>query len=182
MYINKEIKIFDKILKIKSGWFAKNTESSILAEIDGTSLLVTIVYSSSKSLDFLPLRVEYFERFYASGKIPCNYLKREGKPSDREILIARLIDRSIRPMFPKDLNMDIQITVTVISINPNINPDVVALNTVSIALYLSDLPFNPIFSFRVLYKNGMILFNPLSDECKDSDLEMIISGSKNKNV
>ena len=120
MYINKEIKIFDKILKIRSGWFAKNTESSILAEMDGTILLVAVVYSSAKSLDFLPLKVEYFERFYASGRIPCNYLKREGKPSEREVLIARLIDRSVRPMFSKDLNFDIQITVTVISINPNI--------------------------------------------------------------
>ncbi|HIH2762248.1 MAG TPA: exosome complex component [Candidatus Azoamicus sp.] len=165
MYINKEVKIFDKILKIRSGWFAKNTESSILAEMDGTILLVTIVYSPIKSLDFLPLKVEYFERFYSSCRIPFNYLKREGKPSEREILIARLIDRSVRPMFSKDLNFDIQITVTVISINPNINPDIIALNAVSIALHLSDLPFKPIFSLRVLYKDGLIYFNPLSESC-----------------
>ncbi|HIH2763207.1 MAG TPA: polyribonucleotide nucleotidyltransferase [Candidatus Azoamicus sp.] len=180
MYINKEIKIFDKILKIKSGWFAKNAESSILAEVDGTVLLVTVVYSFCTSLDFLPLKVEYFERFYAGGRIPFNYLKREGKPSEREILIARLIDRSVRPMFSKDLNIDIQITVTVISVNHNVNPDIVALNAVSIALYLSDLPFNPILSFRVLYKNGLMSFNTLSDEIKDCDLDMVISGSNDK--
>lgn len=180
MYINKEIKIFDKVLKIRSGWFAKNTESSILAEMDGTILLATVVYSSGKSVDFLPLKVEYFERFYAGGRIPCNYLKREGKPSEREVLIARLIDRSIRPMFSKELNFDIQITVTVISINPNINPDVVALNAVSIALYLSELPFSPILSFRIMYKNGLISFNPLSDDIKDCDAEMVVSGANDK--
>lgn len=180
MYINKDIKIFDKILKIRSGWFAKNAESSLLAEMDGTILLVTVVYITSKSLDFLPLKVEYFERFYASGRIPCNYLKREGKPSEREVLIARLIDRAIRPIFSKDLNFDIQITVTVVSINSNVNPDIVALNAVSLALFLSDLPFTPILSFRVIYKNSLIYFNPLSSELKDCDLEMVISGSYNK--
>lgn len=180
MYINKSIKILDKIFKIKSGWLAKNTASSLLAEIDGTVLLVTVVYSANESSDFLPLKVEYFERFYASGRIPYNYAKREGKSSDREILIGRLIDRSIRPMFSKNLNFDIQITVTVISINPEINPDIIAINAVSIALYLSCLPFEPVFSFKVLYKDNSLFFNSYLTENKSYDLEMIISGCKDK--
>ncbi|MDP2762929.1 MAG: polyribonucleotide nucleotidyltransferase, partial [Enterobacteriaceae bacterium] len=91
MYINKEIIINNKKLNIETGRIAKNASASILAEIDGTVLLVSIVHQESEEKDFLPLKVEYFEKYYASGKIPCNYFKREGKPSEREIIISRLV-------------------------------------------------------------------------------------------
>jgi polyribonucleotide nucleotidyltransferase len=180
LYIKKHIDFFGKVLNLEIGKTARNTASSVLLDIDGTTVLVTIVYGSVCNNEFFPLKIDYSERFYSSGKIPCNYYRREGKPSEREILIARLIDRSIRPMFPKNLNIEIQISVTVLSINFNINPDIIAINGVSIALMLSELPFEIIACIRVCYRNGLFIINPLSEDMVDIEFEMIISGNNNK--
>lgn len=180
MYIKTDIKLHNYILNIEIGKIARNTASSIFLDVEGTTLLITIVYSQTEDCDFLPLKVEYFERFYANGKIPFNYFKREGKPSEREILVARLIDRSIRAMFPKDLNLEIQVTVTVLSINKEINPDILAINGVSIALALSDLPFLPISSVRIGLCNNSIIVNPSSSEMKQSSIELVLSGTEDK--
>ncbi len=180
MYIKTDIKIYNYNLNIEIGKVARNTASSVFLDVEGTTLLITIVYSQTEDCDFLPLKVEYFERFYANGKIPFNYFKREGKPSEREILIARLIDRSIRSMFPKDLTLEIQITVTVLSINKEINPDILAINGVSIALALSDLPFIPISALRIGLCNNSILLNPTSSEMRQSLVELVLSGTEDK--
>lgn len=177
MYINKIIQLGNKNLKVEIGKVATNTASSVMVEIDETVLLITVVYAENNDSDFLPLKVEYFERFYAGGRIPCNYFKREGKPSEREVLIARLVDRSIRPMFPKNLTYEIQVTIMVMSINPEINPDILAINGASIALAMSNLPFEPIAALRLGYDNKLIL-NPTPEELKNSDIEMILSGTK----
>lgn len=177
MYINKTIKLCDKDLNINIGKIATNTASSVMIELENTVLLITVVYAENNESNFLPLKVEYFERFYAVGKIPCNYFKREGKPSEREILIARLIDRSIRPMFPKFLNYDIQIVITVMSINPEINPDILAINGTSIALAMSDLPFEPVAAIKVAY-NEKIILNPIQNDLNNSNIEIILSGTK----
>lgn len=180
MYIKTDIKLHNYNLNIEIGKIARNTASSIFLDVEGTTLLITIVYAKTEDCDFLPLKVEYFERFYANGKIPFNYFKREGKPSEREILIARLIDRSIRAMFPKELTLEIQITVTVLSINKEINPDILAINGVSIALALSDLPFIPISSIRIGLCNNSILLNPTSSEMRESLIELVLSGTEDK--
>ncbi|HFL8824262.1 MAG TPA: polyribonucleotide nucleotidyltransferase [Candidatus Azoamicus sp. OHIO1] len=180
MYINKEIIINNKKLNIETGRIAKNASASILAEIDGTVLLVSIVHQESEEKDFLPLKVEYFEKYYASGKIPCNYFKREGKPSEREIIISRLVDRSVRPMFPKDLCQEIQITITVISINPEINPDIIAIIATSAALTISGLPFTTIAAIRVGYINEIFYLNPSTNDLKESDLDLVIAGTMDK--
>jgi polyribonucleotide nucleotidyltransferase len=180
LYIKTDIKLHNYTLNIEIGKIARNAASSIFLDVEGTTLLITVVYAQTDDCDFLPLKVEYFERFYANGKIPFNYFKREGKPSEREILIARLIDRSIRAMFPKDLNLEIQITVTVLSINKEINPDILAINGVSIALALSDLPFLPISSVRIGLCNNLVVINPSSSEMKQSFMELVLSGTEDK--
>lgn len=180
MYISKEIIINNQKLIIETGKIARNTASSILADMDGTTLLVSVVYQENEGKDFLPLKVEYFEKYYASGKIPCNYFKREGKPSEREILISRLIDRSIRPMFDKNTNYDIQITITVLSINPEINPDIIAIIATSAALSISGLPFTTIAAIKIGYKNGNFMINPSPVDLKDSIIETTIAGTNDK--
>ncbi len=179
MYINKEFTINEKKLKIETGRVAKNTGASILINYDETVLLTTVVFQENNAKDFFPLKVDYSEKYYASGKIPGNYLKREGKPSDREILIARLVDRSVRPMFPKDFFHDVQINITVISINPEINPDILAIISTSIALSISGLPFSePIAATRICYDGKKYFLNPLVSEQKNSILDLVISGTK----
>lgn len=180
MYIKTDLNLFNTILKIEIGKMAKNTASSVFLDADGTSLLITVVYTNSDETDFLPLKVEYFERFYANGKIPFNYFKREGKPSEREILISRLIDRSVRSMLPKRLAYEIQITVTVLSINKEINPDIIALNGVSLALALSGLPFDIVSSARICVHNNSIIINPKSNDMKNATAELILSCTNDK--
>lgn len=177
MFIKTDIKICETLLNVEIGKIARNTASSVFLNADGTTLLITVVYSNSEEIDFLPLKVEYFEKFYASGKIPFNYFKREGKATEREILIARLIDRSVRSMFPKNIGYEIQVTVTVLSINTEINPDILAINGVSIALAMSDLPFTPIAAIRIGVFNNDIILNPTSTEMNNSSIELIISGN-----
>ena len=178
IYIKKSVILSNKKeLTVEIGKIAQKASSSVVIEIDGTVLLVTIVYSENNETDFLPLKVEYLERFYASGRIPCNYFKREGKPSEREILIARLVDRSIRPMFPKNFSYELQITITVMSINPEINPDTIAINGASIALAITGLPFKLVSATRVTYKNNNIIINPNTSELKSSDIDFIIAGN-----
>ncbi len=180
MYIKTEIKIHNDILNIEAGKIARNTASSVMLNIDGTTMLVSVVYTIAEEADFLPLKVDYFERFYASGKIPFNYFKREGKPSEREILISRLIDRSIRAMFPKNLGYEIQLTITVLSINHEINPDIIAINGASIALAMSGIQFSEIAAIRIGFCDNSILINPKSSEMKKSNAELILVGSDNK--
>jgi len=178
LYIKKKIILNNKELSIETGRIAKNTTASILANIDGTTLLVTIVHKKSEEKDFLPLKIDYFERYYANGKIPCNYFRREGRPNEREILISRLIDRSIRPLFPKDFGYEIQITVMAVSINPEINPDIIAINATSIALSISGLSFyKPIVALKIGYSNNSFIINPSTSDLEKSDLNLIISGT-----
>lgn len=181
MYTNKKIKIENKYLFIETGKIAKNTLASIFAEQDGTALIATIVHKENKDYDFFPLKVDYLERHYANGKIPGNYLKREGRPSEREILISRLIDRSIRPMFPKTFFDEVHVSVTVLSINPEVNPDIIAIIATSVAISISGLPFNnEISAARVIYNNDKFIINPLMSEMLENKLELVITGTKDK--
>ncbi|WP_428994333.1 polyribonucleotide nucleotidyltransferase [Buchnera aphidicola] len=163
---------------------ARQATSAVMVSMDDTAVFVTVVVQ--KKLEnitekkFFPLTVNYQERTYAAGRIPGSFFRREGRPSENEILIARLIDRPIRPLFPDDFFHEIQIVATVVSVNPQINPDVVSLIGVSAALSISGLPFRgPIGVSRVGYIKDKYVLNPPVDSMKDSKLDLIVSGTKN---
>ncbi|QJC29157.1 polyribonucleotide nucleotidyltransferase [Enterobacteriaceae endosymbiont of Plateumaris rustica] len=175
----------DHIVTIETGIIARQATSAVMVNIDDTSVFVTIMVNKNLKLDqdFFPLSVNYQERSYAAGRIPGNFFRREGRQSEGEILISRLIDRSIRPLFIKGFLNEIQITATVMSVNPSINPDIVAIIGTSVVLCLSGIPFNgPIACSRVGYINNQYILNPTIENIKKSQLDLIISGTKNEIV
>ncbi|WWO98649.1 MAG: polyribonucleotide nucleotidyltransferase [Candidatus Dasytiphilus stammeri] len=166
----------------ETGIIARQATASVITSIDDTMVLVTIVGSKKKSSvhNFFPITVNYQERSYAGGRIPGSFFRREGRSSENEMLIARLIDRPIRPLFPEGFFYDIQIIATVISIDPRINPDIVALIGSSAALSLSGMPFKgPIGAARIGFIGNKYILNPTRDELKSSDLDLIVAGTKN---
>ncbi len=178
--ISDSIRLNNKnLLKISIDKIKTRASSSIIAEINGTILLITVVYSKSNEMNFFPLKIEYLEKFYANKKIPCNYYRREGRPSEREVMIARLIDRSIRPMFLEKINHEIQISITVLSINTKINPDLIAINGTAAALSLTQIPFEPIAAVKIIYDKKTFSNSSLRKK-EIFDNNIIISGSKNK--
>ncbi|CUR53221.1 polyribonucleotide nucleotidyltransferase [Buchnera aphidicola] len=169
------------IITLETGVIARQATTSILASMDDTTVLVTVVGKKIKQnhQKFFPLTINYQERTYAAGRIPGGFFRREGRPSENEILIARLIDRPLRPLFPKGLLCEIQIIITLISLNPDINPDVISLIGTSAALNISDFPFlGPIGVARVGYINKKFVLNPTTENMKNSALDLIISGTK----
>ncbi len=170
-----------KELSIETGKVAKQASGSVVVRYGETTVLVTAVSSNEeRNVGFLPLSVEYQEKIYAAGRIPGNYFRREiGRPSEKETLTARLIDRPIRPLFPKKYNFETQIIATVLSMDQENDPDVIAMVGASAALVISDVPFaGPIASVRVGRINGELKVNPVIDEWEDADINIIVSGSK----
>lgn len=170
------------IIKLETGLIARQATASVLASMDDTSVLVTIVSSDNITLGqkFFPLTVNYQERTYAAGRIPGGFFRREGRPSENEILISRLIDRPIRPLFSKDFLNEVQIIITVVSVNPQINPDIISIIGTSAALCLSGLPFlGPIGAARIGYIKNKYILNPSTDVLKKSLLDLVVSGTKN---
>src|SRR5579859_2293203 len=181
------IDIGGKTLKLETGELAPQATSSVLATLGETVVLVTVVEGGKTALDYFPLSVEYGERLYAGGKIKgSRWVKREGRPSDEAVLSGRLIDRSIRPLFPKEYKNEVQIVVTVLSVDGENEPDILALNTVSAALAVSKIPWNgPIGAIRVgLVKeqegNYDYILNPTTSEQEFSDLDLVVSQTKDK--
>lgn len=170
------------IITLETGIIARKTTSSIMVSMDDTVVLITVVVQKnpSKTNSFFPLTVNYQERIYAAGRIPGGFFRREGRPTENEILTARLIDRPIRPLFPQDFFNDIQITATVLSVDPKINPDLVSIIGVSSALSISGLPFSgPIGVARVGLIDKKLVLNPNSNELKFSDLDLVVAGTCN---
>src|SRR5882724_1027914 len=153
-----DIEFAGKTLTFETGVLAPQATASVLARLGDTVVLVTVVEGGKTELDYFPLSVEYIERLYAGGKIKgSRWVKREGRPSDEAILAGRLIDRSIRPLFPKSFKHEVQVIVTVLSVDAENNPDIIALNGVSAALALSRIPWKgPIAAIRMGYvkENG----------------------------
>ncbi len=179
--IKKTITWGEHQLTIETGVVAKQATGSVMVSLGDTSVLVTVTGLNNDAPDrgFLPLRVDYQEKAYAVGKIPGGFFKREGRPTEREILVCRLIDRPIRPLFPKGFSNDLQVVATVVSLDPKIEPDVVAMIGASAAITLSGIPFNgPMASARVGYKDGSYLLNPTKDKLENSDLELMVAGTK----
>lgn len=168
-------------LIIKTGEIARQASGSVLVSLDATTVLVTVVgLEEIKAVqNFLPLRVDYQERAYAAGKIPGGFFKREGRPSEREILISRLIDRPIRPLFPKGFGNEVQIIATVLSLDPQVDADIPALIGTSAALAISGIPFNgPLAAARVGYKDGSYILNPTQKQLESSDLDLVVAGTE----
>jgi polyribonucleotide nucleotidyltransferase len=179
-----------KTLSFETGELAPQATASVLARLGDTMVLVTIVEGGERSdIDYFPLSVEYVERLYAGGKIKgSRWVKREGRPSDEAILAGRLIDRSIRPLFPKSFKREVQVIITVLSVDAENNPDIIALNAVSAALAMSRIPWKgPIAAIRMGYveENGeraALLPNPTTSEAEHSILDIVVSQTKEKTV
>jgi len=170
-----------KSLSIETGKVAKQASGSVVVQYGETIVLVTVVSSrDERPMDFLPLTVEYQEKIYAAGRIPGNYFRREiGRPTEKETLTARLIDRPIRPLFPKGYRNETQVIATVLSMDKENDPDVLAMNGASAALSISDIPFSgPIACVRVGRLDGEFVANPTIEESANSDINLIVAGSK----
>jgi len=168
-------------LTIETGRMAKQSDGAVLVQYGGTVVLVTVVGAKEveEGQDFFPLTCDYREKTYAAGKIPGGYFKREGKPTEKEILTSRLIDRPIRPMFPDDFLNEVQIMATVLSVDGEQNPDVLAMIGASAALMISPVPFpEPIAACRVGYLEGQFVINPTYQQLENSSLDLILAASK----
>jgi polyribonucleotide nucleotidyltransferase len=177
--IRKEFKYGDHLVTMETGEIARQASGTVLIDVEGTSILVAVVgKKESKGGDFFPLTVNYQEKAYAAGKIPGGFFKREGRPTEKETLICRLIDRPIRPLFPDGYTNEVQIVATVISLNPKVDTEVPALIGASAALAISGLPFNgPIAAACVGYKDGEYLLNPAAEALKESQLQLVVAGT-----
>ncbi|WP_439294825.1 polyribonucleotide nucleotidyltransferase [Lonepinella sp. BR2882] len=178
--IVKQFKYGQHTVTLETGAIARQATAAVMASMDDTTVFVTVVAKKDvkEGQDFFPLTVDYQERTYAAGKIPGGFFKREGRPSESETLIARLIDRPLRPLFPEGFLNEIQIIATVMSVNPQISPDLVALIGASAALSLSGVPFNgPIGAARVGFIDGQFVLNPTMAEQKHSRLDLVVAGT-----
>jgi polyribonucleotide nucleotidyltransferase len=168
-------------VSLETGVVARQATGAVMVNMDGTVVLVTVVGIKDDKIegrDFFPLTVNYGERMYAAGRIPGGFFKREGRPTELETLTARLIDRPLRPLFPKGFMNEVQIVATVMSINPEINPDIPALIGASAALAISGIPFEgPVAAARVGYVNGEYVLNPTASELRYSDLDLVVAGT-----
>ena len=177
-------KIFDlgsQSVKIETGLIAKQTDSSVLVDIEGTVILATLVAAKEDSdRDFFPLTVNYNEKTYAAGKIPGGFFKREGRPTESETLISRLIDRPLRPLFDSSFTREVQLIVTLISYNPEVDPEIAALIASSAAVKLSGLPFNgTLGAVKIGYDGDNYLLNPKKSDLDKSLLDLTVAGTQN---
>ncbi|MEX0445086.1 polyribonucleotide nucleotidyltransferase [Xenorhabdus sp. SGI246] len=166
---------------IETGMMARQATAAVMVNMDDTAVFVTVVGQKKvkPGQDFFPLTVNYQERTYAAGRIPGSFFRREGRPGEGETLVARLIDRPLRPLFPEGFLNEVQIIATVVSVNPQVHPDIVAMIGSSAALALSGIPFNgPIGAARVGYINDQYVLNPTSDELKNSRLDLVVAGTE----
>ncbi len=178
--IKQTIQTGKDIITIETGRLAKQADGAAVVTCGKTMLLATVVAAkeAKDDVDFLPLSVDYKEKYAATGKFPGGFFKREGKPSDYEILISRLVDRAIRPLFPDDFHAEIQVQITLLSGEQNVLPDAYAALAASAAIAVSDIPFHgPISEVRVAMINGEYVINPRTDELENADLELMVGAT-----
>ncbi len=177
----KEIEFAGKKLVFETGKIARQADSAVMATLGGTQVLCTVVGAKKvkEGQDFFPLTVNYQEKAFAAGKIPGGFFKREGRPSEKETRVSRLIDRPIRPLFPETFLNEVQVVATVVAHDMENDPDIVAMLGCSCALTLSGIPFmGPVGACRVGYKNGQYLVNPSIQDLEGSELELVVAGTK----
>ncbi len=181
MSIKKVIQYGDQTLTMETGEIARQADGAVMIRLGDTALLVTCVArkEADPGRDFFPLTVNYQERTYSAGKIPGGFFKREGRPSEKETLTSRLIDRPLRPLFPKGFVNEVQVIATVISLDPAIDPDIPAMIGASAAVSLAGVPFSgPIGGARVGYKDGAYLLNPTNEQLQESALDLVVAGTE----
>jgi polyribonucleotide nucleotidyltransferase len=179
--IRKSVSYGNHTLTLETGEIARQAGGAVLASLGDSVVLVTAVAAKQPKpgQDFFPLTVDYQEKTYAAGKIPGGFFKREGRPSEKETLTSRLIDRPLRPLFPEGLYNDVQIVATVLSVDPEIDPDIPAMIGASAAVSLAGIPFNgPIAAARVGYANGQYILNPTKTQLAQSQLNLVVAGTE----
>src|SRR6202162_1198675 len=178
MYRKLEIDFAGRKLSLETGRLAKQAHGAVLAQYGETVVLATVVsaYDARPNIDFLPLTVDYQERPFPARKIPGGFFKREGRPSEKEILTSRLIDRSMRPLFPKGYDRETQIVVTVLSVDRDNDPDMLSLIAASAALELSDIPHaGPVAAVRMGRVDGKLVANPTAEQMEQSDISLVVA-------
>ena len=178
--ITKSFEYGGRTVVIETGEIARQASATVMINIDDTVVMVAATgkQGADQERDFFPLTVNYMEKFYAAGRIPGSFFKREGRPSEGETLTARLMDRPLRPLFPKGFRNEVQVVATVISSNPEVDAELVAMIGSSAALAISGMPFaGPVGTARVGYKNGEYILNPSVSDLKDSDLDLVVAGT-----
>jgi polyribonucleotide nucleotidyltransferase len=179
--VKKSFQYGEHQVTIETGAIARQADGAVLVDMADTQVLVTAVgrKAADPGRDFFPLTVNYQEKTYAAGKIPGGFFKREGRPAEKEILVCRLIDRPIRPLFPKGFKNEVQVIATVVSLNPDVDPDIPALIGASAALAISGMPFaGPIGAAKVGYADGEYILNPGREALESSSLELVVAGTK----
>jgi len=179
--IKKTFQFGEHEVTLETGAIARQADGAVMVSVADTVVLVTAVgrKAADPGRDFFPLTVNYQEKTYAAGKIPGGFFKREGRPSEKETLVCRLIDRPIRPLFPKGFKNEVQVIATVVSLNPDVDPDIPAMIGASAALAISGMPFaGPIGAARVGYKDGAYLLNPGREAVEESELDLIVAGTE----
>jgi polyribonucleotide nucleotidyltransferase len=179
--IKKTFQFGEHEVTMETGAIARQADGAVMVTVADTAVLVTAVgrKAADPGRDFFPLTVNYQEKTYAAGKIPGGFFKREGRPSEKETLVCRLIDRPIRPLFPKGFKNEVQVIATVVSLNPDVDPDIPAMLGASAALAISGMPFaGPIAAARVGYKDGNYLLNPGRAALLECDLDLVVAGTE----
>ena len=179
--IKKSFKYGEHVVTLETGGIARQADGAVIVDMAETVVLVTAVgrKAADPGRDFFPLTVNYQEKTYAAGKIPGGFFKREGRPGEKEILVCRLIDRPIRPLFPKGFKNEVQVIATVMSLNPDVDPDIPAMIGASAALAISGMPFaGPIGAAKVGYAHGKYVLNPGRAALEESDLELVVAGTE----
>jgi polyribonucleotide nucleotidyltransferase len=178
--VKKQFQYGEHTVTLETGEIARQATGAVMVTMGETVVLVTVVADKKEveGRDFFPMTVDYQEKTYAAGRIPGGFLKREGRPSEHETLTSRLIDRPVRPLFPEGFTNEVQIIATVLSLDPEVSPDMVAMIGASAALTLSGTPFNgPIGAARVGYKDGQYILNPSMEQLTESDLDLVVAGT-----
>ena len=180
--VTKSFQYGNHEVTLETGEIARQSSGAVMVSMGGTVVLVTAVAAAKakEGQDFFPLTVDYVEKFYSAGRIPGGFFKREGRPTEKETLTSRLIDRPVRPLFPEEFKNEVQVIAQVVSLNPEVDGDIPAMLGASAALSLAGIPFKgPIGAARVGYTNGKYLLNPSVTELKTSDLDLVVAGTSN---
>ncbi len=176
---NVDIQLGSRKINIETGKIAKQANGSVIVRCGGTVVMVTACMGADKGGDFLPLTIDYIEKTYAAGKIPGGYFKREGKLSEEETLVSRVIDRPCRPLFAETFTREVQIVATVLSADPDADADVLSICGASAAMHISDIPFaGPLAGVRVCRIDNKLVLNPTKPQAAKADINFIVAGTK----